>query len=128
VDQGPNLVVNGGFEDGLNGWTLQGSHDFSSLAAADLQAAEASTCAPDPGATPIQPHPVCAIRPGRSRRGQPRCRCGSRRNAAGHPELLLRLHGSATEAYGRMVLPRALGSPGLPNSRRVAMPGPRSMR
>jgi hypothetical protein len=31
VDGGPNLVANGGFESGLSGWTLQGSHDFSTV-------------------------------------------------------------------------------------------------
>jgi hypothetical protein len=31
VDNGPNLVVNGGFESGLDGWALQGSHDFSTV-------------------------------------------------------------------------------------------------
>src|SRR5438552_6136423 len=31
VNNGPNLVANGGFEDGLTGWTLQGSHDFSTI-------------------------------------------------------------------------------------------------
>jgi hypothetical protein len=42
----------------------------------------------------------------------------------GFPELLLRLHGSATEAYGRMSLPRKLGTPGVVNSTRVANAGP----
>src|SRR5262249_1031534 len=31
VDNGENLVVNGGFESGLEGWSLQGSHDFSTI-------------------------------------------------------------------------------------------------
>src|SRR6185436_13092637 len=31
ADNGPNLVVNGGFESGLTGWTLLGSHDFSTI-------------------------------------------------------------------------------------------------
>jgi hypothetical protein len=42
----------------------------------------------------------------------------------GHPEALLRLHGSATEAYGRLALPRKLGTPGQPNSRMVSNLGP----
>src|SRR6185295_8834967 len=42
----------------------------------------------------------------------------------GFPEVLLRLHGSATEAYGRMALPRKLGTPGAVNSRRITNAGP----
>src|SRR6185295_8936586 len=28
---GPNLVLNGGFENGLTSWVPQGSHDFSTI-------------------------------------------------------------------------------------------------
>src|SRR6185436_20678935 len=42
----------------------------------------------------------------------------------GQPEVLLRLHGSATEAYGRLSLPRKLGTPGAVNSTRISNAGP----
>lgn len=43
---------------------------------------------------------------------------------AGWPEILFRLHGSWLELPGRMTVPTNLGTPGLPNSRRVANAGP----
>src|SRR5207244_11545424 len=42
----------------------------------------------------------------------------------GHPELLLRLRGNHLEAFGRMNLPRDLGTPGARNSRAAANGGP----
>jgi hypothetical protein len=39
VDGGPNLVLNGSFESGLDGWLLQGSHDFSAAATGGCQGA-----------------------------------------------------------------------------------------
>lgn len=43
---------------------------------------------------------------------------------AGWPEILFRLHGSWLELPGRMTVPTNLGTPGLPNSRKVANGGP----
>ncbi len=125
VDNGPNLVANGGFEDGLAGWALQGSHDFSTIENSGFAGSkslhvragsrgdnQSNRILSAPFASPIPPNagPV-SIR-------------AKAKWLRGHPELLLRLHGSATEAYGRMALPRKLGTPGAPNSRRVANAGP----
>jgi hypothetical protein len=125
VDNGPNLVANGGFESGLAGWDLQGSHDFSTIEDEGFTGAkslhvragsrgdnQANRILSAPFASPIpQTAGIVSLR-------------AKVRWLRGHPELLLRLHGSATEAYGRMALPRRLGSPGMVNSRRVSNAGP----
>ncbi len=125
VDNGPNLVPNGGFESGLTGWEMQGSHDFSTLenqgfvGSKSLHVRASSRVdnqsnrilsPPFPGPIPPGPHTV-SIR-------------AKVRWLRGFPEVLVRLHGSATEAYGRMSLPRKLGTPGVVNSTRIANAGP----
>ena len=125
VDNGPNLVANGGFESGLTGWILQGSHDFSTVENEGFTGAkslhvragsrgdnQSNRILSAPFASPIPPSAGTV-----SLRAKVRW-------LRGHPELLLRLHGSATEAYGRMALPRRLGSPGTVNSRRISNAGP----
>ncbi len=117
VDNGPNLVANGGFESGLAGWELQGSHDFSTVenegfvgskslrvrASARVDNQSNRILSP-PFPSPISPGPhTVSIR-------------AKVRWLRGFPEVLVRLHGSATEAYGRMSLPRKLGTPGVVNS------------
>ena len=125
VDQGPNLVDNGGFESGLSGWTLQGSHDFSTIenegfigskslhvragSRGDNQANRILS-APFTSVIPPGPHNVSIRAKVRWFRGQ--------------PEVLVRLHGSATEAFGRLSLPRKLGTPGTTNSTRIVNAGP----
>lgn len=125
VDNGPNLVANGGFESGLTGWSPQGSHDFSTLENEGFAGSkslhvragsrgdnQSNRILSAPFAEPIAPNAgLVSLR-------------AKAKWLRGNPELLLRLHGSATEAYGSMALPRKLGSPGLPNSRRVANAGP----
>lgn len=125
ADGGPNLVANGGFESGLAGWSLQGSHDQSGIEnegfggtkslrvrAGSRGDNQSNRILSAPFASPIPPGAqTVSIR-------------AKVRWLRGHPEALLRLHGSATEAYGRMSLPRRLGSPGMVNSRRVSNAGP----
>ncbi len=125
VDNGPNLVANGGFEAGLSDWSAQGSHDFSTvvnegflgtkslrLRAASRGDNQSNRILSAPFTTSIPPgeHTV-SIR-------------AKVRWLRGHPELLVRIHGSATEAYGRLTLPLKLGTPGATNSTRVANAGP----
>ncbi|MFM1768217.1 MAG: hypothetical protein RJA22_746 [Verrucomicrobiota bacterium] len=125
VNQGPNLVANGGFEDGLNGWTLQGSHDFSTLENEGFTGTKSlhlrAGSRGDNQSNRILSAPFASPIPADATNVSIRCKA---RWFRGLPDVLLRLHGSATEAYGRMALPRRLGSPGLPNSRRVSNAGP----
>jgi Lamin Tail Domain/CotH kinase protein len=125
ADNGPNLVANGGFEDGLNGWSLQGSHDFSTVEdegfsgtkSLHIRAASRGENQSNRILSAPFEHPI-----------PPGTRLVSLRAKArwlrGFPELLLRLHGSATEAFGRMALPRHLGTPGMVNSRYAGNLGP----
>ena len=125
VDGGPNLVANGGFESGLSAWSLQGSHDFSTIEnegfvgtkslhvrAGSRGDNQSNRLLSSPFASPIPPNAGSV-----SLRAKVKW-------LRGHPEILLRLHGSATEAFGRMALPRRLGSPGQVNSRRIPNVGP----
>lgn len=125
ADHGPNLVANGGFESGLAGWTLQGSHDFSTIENEGFDGNKSlhlrAGSRGDNQSNRILSMPFAAPVPPGTRIVSLRCKAKWLR---GHPEILLRLRGSATEAYGRMALPRRLGSPGLPNSRAVANAGP----
>src|SRR6185369_10771873 len=124
ANNGPNLVASGGFENGLTDWALQGSHDFSSVENTGFAGTkslhvragsrgdnQSNRILSTPFATPVPPGAIVSLR-------------AKVKWSRGHPEILLRLHGGGAEAYGRMALPRKLGTPGAANSRRVAKAGP----
>lgn len=125
VDNGPNLVVNGGFESGLTGWTAQGSHDFSTLESLGFMGSKSlhlrAGSRGDNQSNRILSAPFAAPIPPTAGKVSIRAKAKWLR---GHPELLVRLHGGGAEAYGRMALPKRLGTPGQVNSRRVANAGP----
>lgn len=125
VDHGPNLVANGSFENGLDGWLLQGSHDFSTLENAGFIGSKSlhvrTGSRGDNQSNRILSAPFTHSIPGGNHQISIRAKV---RWLRGFPEILFRLHGSATEAYGRMNLPRRLGSPGVVNSTRVPNTGP----
>ena len=125
ADGGPNLVANGGFESGLTGWSLQGSHDFSTLENVGFAGARSlhlrAGSRGDNQSNRILSAPFARAVPPGTQRISIRAKAKWLR---GYPELLVRLHGSATEAFGMMALPRRLGTPGAVNSRRVPNAGP----
>lgn len=125
VDNGPNLVANGGFESGLNDWSLQGSHDFSTIENEGFAGAKSlhlrAGSRGDNQSNRLLSAPLAGVIPPDAQNVSIRAKV---RWLRGFPEFMLRLHGSATEAYGRMSLPRRLGSPGMVNSRRVPNAGP----
>lgn len=125
ADNGPNLVGNGGFENGLSGWALQGSHDFSTIENEGFAGSQSlhirAGSRGDNQSNRILSSPFAHPIPPGTQKVSIRAKV---RWLRGHPELLVRLHGSATEAYGRMALPRRLGSPGAVNSRKIANAGP----
>jgi hypothetical protein len=125
VDNGPNLVANGSFESGLSGWILEGSHDFSTVENEGFAGSKSlhvrAGSRGDNQSNRILSAPLASAIPPNAQNVSLRAKT---RWLRGHPELLLRLHGSATEAYGRMALPRKLGTPGMANSRRIANAGP----
>jgi hypothetical protein len=123
---GTNIIgANYSFENGLAGWTPQGSHDhstlenvgFASSSSLHLRAASRG----DNGANRVrspafQPSGVVA-----SSNVTLRCRAKWIR---GWPELLLRLHGGGLEVGGRLAIQPNLGTPGAVNSRVVPNAGP----
>ncbi len=125
VDNGPNLVANGGFENGLTGWDLQGSHDFSTIENGGFAGSKClhlrAASRGDIQSNRILSAPFVAPIPPTASKVSIRAKA---RWLRATPELLLRLHGSATEAYGTLALPRRLGTPAAPNSRLVANAGP----
>ena len=125
ADNGPNLVLNGGFEEGLNEWSLQGSHDFSTIENEGFAGTRSlhvrAGSRGDNQSNRILSAPFASPVPSGTQTISIRAKV---RWLRGHPEFMVRLHGSATEAYGRMNLPRRLGSPGGVNSRRIANAGP----
>ena len=125
ADNGPNLVVNGGFETGLSSWSLQGSHDFSTVESEGFAGTRSlhlrAGSRGDNQSNRILSTPFANAIPPGTQTVSIRAKV---RWLRGHPEILLRLHGSATEAFGRLSLPRRLGSPGMVNSRRIPNAGP----
>lgn len=125
ADNGPNLVANGGFESGLNNWTLQGSHDLSTVENEGFAGTKSlhvrAGSRGDNQANRILSAPFANPVPPGTQKISVRAKV---RWLRGHPEFLVRLHGSATEAFGRLALPRRLGSPGAVNSRKIANAGP----
>ena len=125
ADGGPNLVANGSFESGMSGWTLQGSHDLSTIENDGFAGTKClhvrAGSRGDNQANRILSAPFASSIPPGTTNISIRAKV---RWFRGLPEVLLRLHGSATEAFGRMALPRRLGSPGMVNSRKISNAGP----
>ncbi|HXI53470.1 MAG TPA: lamin tail domain-containing protein, partial [Candidatus Saccharimonadales bacterium] len=121
VAGGTNLVLNSGFEQGLTGWTLHGSHDFSTVEDGGFAGAKSlhlrASSRGDNGPNKIQ----TALTPAAT--GNVTLR-GKARWLRGWPEILLRLHGGGAEVTGHLNLPTNLGTPGAPNSRAVPNAGP----
>lgn len=121
--QGPNLVANGTF-DTLTGWTIQGNHIASGLE-------------PDGPSNPSSSMHIRASAGGDNGVNRIECNLNSTLAAnslasvranlrwlRGHRDVLIRLHGGGLEALVTLPVPSNLGTPGQPNSRRVANAGP----
>jgi hypothetical protein len=117
-----SVGANFGFESGLAGWTLQGSHDQSTIENVGYSGSQSlhlrAASRGDNGANRIRspvlnPIPINAVT----------LRCKARW-LRGWPELALRLHGGTLEAAGRFNVPLNLGTPGAANSRARPNAGP----
>jgi hypothetical protein len=125
-----NRVTNGGFEGGLTGWERLGSHERSGLSATGgyagsrgLHVRETSQ-----GRYTISVYRITYDRistvitpPGA---GQTFTIRAQGRWTAGWPYIVIGVKGHALEAGGALEVPENLGTPGAPNSRRVANAGP----
>lgn len=122
---GANLVNNPSFEFDTSDWRYMGTHDRSSIES-DLDA--------DDGARVLHLRAVDRVQTGmnvirgalsaafpKSGTGTIRARV---RWLSGSPELLIRTRGNWLEACGAILTTRALGTPGLPNSRAQANGAP----
>lgn len=121
---GTNYVSNDTFESGTNGWSFQGCLVRSSLESTGYGSGHSL-------------HIRCSDR---IWTGDNSCEMALNTNSLasgmtatlrfkarwlhGWPEPLMRLNGNWLEATGRMPVPNNLGTPGTPNSRRVANAGP----
>jgi hypothetical protein len=121
-----NMVANSSFDAGLKGWTVLGNHIQSALKAQGgygdgpclhLKA----TGRGDTGANQVRVPLVGygALQPNRTATMRARVRW-----LKGFPEVLLRLRGNYLEAFGRLNVPAAPGTPGRENTCRVANAGP----
>ena len=123
---GPNYVSNPGFAAGLAGWSLQGDHSRSALAAGAGYggAGDALHLRTDNrvwnGANSAQ----VTLTNTSLAAGQTNTLRFKARWLRGWPEVLLRLGGNWLETTGRLPVPANLGTPGLPNSRALANAGP----
>lgn len=112
---GNNLVANGTFESGLNGWMASGSHGNSIIAPDDPPGTTGSrlrlisTGAGEPVANCVASDLLTTPF------GTPTVRARARW-VRGDPRLLVRVTGTDLEAIGNMTIPRNLGTPGLRNS------------
>ncbi|MBL9174171.1 MAG: lamin tail domain-containing protein [Verrucomicrobiales bacterium] len=127
-DSQANLLSNPGFESGsgatASGWTFQGNHAESSVQSTD--AAAGTRCLHirtqargDTGFNRIRTPLSAGLSEGASATIRAKVRW-----VRGWPEVLFRIRGNWLEMPVAIPVPENLGSPGLPNSRRVDNAGP----
>lgn len=124
VGAGANLVNNGTFDVGAQGWTMRGTLGASRWEAGEGAGAPGAlrvdaVARGDTGANHVHTPLVGGWSPGAT--GTLRAKV---RWLRGHPEFLLRVRGNYLEATGRLVVPENLGTPGAPNSRAETNVGP----
>ncbi len=123
---GGNSVPNPGFENGLSGWALQGSHDFSRPSSEAFSGTSSlrmrAASRGDNGPNRVY-SPVLSPSASGSAAAPVTVRCKARW-LRGWPEVLMMLQGNGFEAGGRLNIPPNLGSPGLRNSMAVNNAGP----
>ena len=123
-DGGTSLLSNGGFESGAAGWLFSGDHSLSGIesggAATGANALHLRAQGHgDTGINSVRASMSSSL-PGNSTNT---LAC-SARWLAGWPEVLIRVRGGGIEMPIRLTVPKNLGTPGLPNSRRTENAGP----
>jgi CotH kinase protein/Lamin Tail Domain/PA14 domain/Putative Ig domain len=123
-----NLVANPGFETGAGasatGWTLQGNHTESFVQ--NTGAVSGNRCLHvrsqargDTGFNRIRTPLLAGLAPGNTATMRAKVRW-----VRGWPEVLFRIRGNWLELPAALSVPRNLGTPGQPNSRRIDNAGP----
>ncbi|MBI4660554.1 MAG: lamin tail domain-containing protein [Verrucomicrobia bacterium] len=119
-----NLLANGGFENGTTGWSFFGHHSRSTLETVGAFSGQRCLHVRAPGDGDTANNAIRAVLSSTLRSGQRVTLRAQVRWLAGWPEVLFRVRGNWIEVPVRMELPKALGTPGLPNSRQVPNAGP----
>ncbi|MCX6905486.1 MAG: lamin tail domain-containing protein [Verrucomicrobia bacterium] len=123
IDGSANLVVNPGFESGLNNWLCQGDHVYSHIENAGWNSPQSlhvvASSRGDTGANRI--HSILNSTYGGTGGGTISAKV---KWLHGWPEILFRLRGNQLELPGRMTVPANLGTPGARNSRYITNAGP----
>ena len=119
-----NRIANGTFENGVTGWTFSGNHSRTSLETTEgCQSGQSlhlrASGNGDTGANKIAVKLSQALATGNTATLRARVKW-----LRGWPEILLRLHGNFLEAYGRLGISAAPGTPGAKNTRAVDNAGP----
>jgi hypothetical protein len=123
---GANIVANGSFESGLSPWLPQGDHIRSSLETAlgGYQSSSSLHLRASDSVWTLGDYVQGTLTQTTLGAGQTATLRLKARWLRGWPEVLMRLRGNWLEVSGAMPVPPNLGTPGLPNSRAVANPGP----
>ena len=125
---GANIVSGGDFESGLTGWSPQGDHMRSSLETAaglgGYQSSQSLHLRSSDSMWTLGDYVQGSLTQTNLASGQTATLRLKARWLHGWPEVLMRLNGNFIEVTGAMPVPPNLGTPGMPNSRYIAQPGP----
>ena len=121
---GTNLLTNGGFESGATGWLLSGDHSLSVLESGGAATGANALHLRAQGHGDTGPNSIRASMVSSLPNNSTNVLALSARWLAGWPEVLVRVRGGGIEMPVRLTVPNNLGTPGLPNSRRVDNSGP----
>ena len=125
---GSNIVSNGTFESGFTGWSAQGDHLRSSLETASglggYQSSQSLHLRASDAMWTLGDYVQGSLTQTTLASGQTATLRLKARWLHGWPEVLMRINGNYLEVTGAAPLPANLGTPGLPNSRYTARPGP----
>jgi len=119
-----NIVANGDFEAGTTSWTLTGNHSRSTVDSASAYRGSGGLHIRSSGDGDTGINTLRNTLRATLANGQTATLRAKTRWLAGWPEVLFRLHGNWLEFPARLTVPKNLGTPALPNSRRVNNAGP----
>ncbi len=121
---GTNLLQNPGFESGQTGWLLSGNHAASTLNADAARSGNIGLHLRAEGGLDTGINSVRGTLALGLAAGQQVTLRASVRWLRGWPELLFRVRGNFADFAAPLAVPRNLGTPGRPNSRRIDNAGP----
>lgn len=121
---GTNVINNAGFESGPSGWLLGGNHAGSVVEASAARNGLLGLRLRAQGGLDTGPNTIRASLTATLTANNNVTFRAWTRWVAGWPELLFRLRGNYADYAAPLTVPRNLGTPGKPNSRRLSNVGP----